>query len=493
MLNALQKYSKAGLAILILSVVLLSFLRDCSLLFQTSAATGIDGYYYVLQIESLINTGRLYFSTDTPLFLYILSGFRLLTADTVTAIKLGGLIFHFFLSLGVFFLVTALTKSRRWGICGLLLANVSNLHLYFITEFLSNLSALTFIIWSAFFLVKAVQTNKRKFFALFVLCLLSAVFSHRSALYLLILIGFTFALAYLLTGNSDNPARRKLLLLSVALITISPLIIARQSFFSVPEPVSAEVLRVPQLPFGQTNPGEFIALTIICLVTAFLFIFYFELFKNNLAGAVLITVCLIGLFLTFNPFLNHRGFITITGRLSNLSYIQMSVAVPLFLFLARKISGKLKNALILALTPFILSGFFTPLPVGFRPEYVQRREKLAGQLHEIKSSLCEDSLIIAPHGEQFLVTAITGFPSQQIPPEADSQSCVYWLIHRRNPEEIIELSDSIQSPRADFILAKHEVVKRNIASFAGGENRDLLAVNPHLRKFIVSRTNTENR
>lgn len=55
------------------------------MLFQTSLATGIDGYYYVLQINTLISEGQLYFPTRTPI---VLLEFKLLDNGARTDIKM---------------------------------------------------------------------------------------------------------------------------------------------------------------------------------------------------------------------------------------------------------------------------------------------------------------------------------------------------------------------------------------------------------------------
>jgi hypothetical protein len=47
---------------------------DAAVLFKYPFAVGVDGYYYVLQINELRTQGRLYFPTRTPLILYLLTG-----------------------------------------------------------------------------------------------------------------------------------------------------------------------------------------------------------------------------------------------------------------------------------------------------------------------------------------------------------------------------------------------------------------------------------
>jgi hypothetical protein len=59
-------------AIVVTSIALcLAAWRDYHFLFQTPTATGIDGYYYDLQVQTLRNYSHLFFPTHTPLVLLI--------------------------------------------------------------------------------------------------------------------------------------------------------------------------------------------------------------------------------------------------------------------------------------------------------------------------------------------------------------------------------------------------------------------------------------
>ncbi len=363
MTEILRRYSNHLAIAFTLLILSLCLWRDYILLFQTPLATGIDGYYYVLQINRLISKGQFYFPTRTPIVLYLLSLLRFLTQDAVVAIKLGGMIFHLLLSVGVFCLIKKLTLNNWFGLCALAIANLSGLHLYMIGEFLSNLGALTFIVWSGFFFLKAIQAKSKGWFTASFICLLLAVLSHRSALPLIFLISFTGLLAYILVGEKLNSRNKKFLLSITLLIIVSPLILAWQTVFNLPDSLTTEFLKVPQLPFNKTTLPECLALAIISLTVVLIYFLWskvrqtaslpglsgisddseieqtaslFYLSQNKAVGITLGAVVLWNLFVTLNPFLNHQtGFTGITGRLSSLSYLQTAVAVPLLLFCSK--------------------------------------------------------------------------------------------------------------------------------------------------------------
>jgi hypothetical protein len=51
----------------------IAIIRDARLLTQYSVPVGIDGYYYIIQINELLTHGRLYFQSRTPLVFYALA------------------------------------------------------------------------------------------------------------------------------------------------------------------------------------------------------------------------------------------------------------------------------------------------------------------------------------------------------------------------------------------------------------------------------------
>ena len=127
---------------LLLVLVAIALLRDVYLLFRHSVAVGIDGYYYVLQIDSLYAHRGLFFPNIMPVGLYLLAAMRAWTGNPVLALKLGALASHLSLCLGVYVLLKSFTKSHVYALCGVLIITTSNLHAFLLSEFLSNSFAL---------------------------------------------------------------------------------------------------------------------------------------------------------------------------------------------------------------------------------------------------------------------------------------------------------------------------------------------------------------
>lgn len=251
---------KIAIYLFVLLIFSLLVGRDFSLLFQVQAPAGIDGYYYVLQIETLRSRGHLYFPSNTPLTIYFLTALSFSTRNVVVAVKIGAVFLHVFLVIGMFALTTILTRNVWLGILSLLITAASGLHLYMIGEFLSSLGASTFLVWGAFGIVKAQQNKTRLWLAFSIIFFICAVFAHRSALGLIVLFSFTIVSANLLL-NKNLKSSRRFSIFSAALFLL-PLAAARQTFFRAAAAGGFRAVENSELAFsinefsGKFNAGD---------------------------------------------------------------------------------------------------------------------------------------------------------------------------------------------------------------------------------------------
>lgn len=469
--------------VIALLIVCFAAWRDFHFLFQSSAATGVDGYYYVLQVETLRHEGHLYFPTSTPLILYLLTALSYFTQAPIPAIKIGAVLMHVLLAAGVMALIGTITRSAWTGLCGLLIPCFSGLHLYLISEFLSNLGALMFLIWAAWTITKFAQKKMALWLILSVALLLAAVFSHRSSMGLIILSSFTISVAYV-AASGNFKARYRSLALAAALIMFTlPLLLAWQSFFALPPQLNQEVLRTPKLPLRQVDLAERWMLVGFLVITLIVWFRYRRVALENAAGLVMVSMALWSFTLTLNPFLNHyTGVEGIVGRLGIISYLQVAIAVPLLLSVLFELSKTF--ALFAALFFLVLLGlscfaYFAPIPLSLRTHYLQERENLVRELPKLRDQLCEKPFIMARHGDEFLITAILEIPSRSTAP-IERQQCVYWLIYK--PPSALALDQgTIAITGSEFLLIQNETLKQKLTSLDPRQYRQLLADNSHLR------------
>lgn len=483
-----KSFSRSWIVITLLLVCLAAW-RDCHFLFQSSGVTGIDGYYYFLQVETLRNEGHLYFPTSTALVLYLLTALSYLTQETILAIKIGAVLMHLLLALGVMALVTAITRSAWFGLCGLLITCFSGLHLYLISEFLSNLGALAFLVWAAWAIAKFGQTKRPVWLFLSVPLLLAAIFSHRSIIGLIILNGSTIFVAYLVTTNRLKSHSKIMILLLALILFALPLLLMWQPFFALPARLAEELLRIPKSPLRQVDLPERWMLIGFLVTTLVIWFWYRQVSLNNVTGFVLISMVFWSFPITLNPFLNHHtGVEGIVGRLGIISYLQVAIAVPIVLSVLWEASrpifliAALFFQALLALSCF---AYLAPIPLSLRTRYMQDREILVRELPKLLDQLCERPFIVARHGDEFLVTAVLGIPARLIPP-TEQQQCVYWLIYQP-PSALTSASGSIGVPGSEFLLVEDQSLKQVLTSLDRGQRRQLLAANSHLRGLLRNR------
>jgi len=147
---------------------------------------------------------------------------------------------------------------------------------------------------------------------------------------------------------------------------------------------------------------------------------------NPKAGRIVIlAIVFFVLSITLNPFFVYDyGWQTIIGRLKGLAYIQAALMVPLTIWVLREKRKELTIYALAIVFPLILMSAFSPPPYGMQPEYLRRRQQLMQYLLEVRSFSQKIEMVIAPHGDQFLVTHLLKVPSQQVPSEPNSYKTV---------------------------------------------------------------------
>jgi fucose 4-O-acetylase-like acetyltransferase len=131
----------------LLVVLLFGAARDLFVLLRYPVALGFDGYYYVPQVQELLSRGQLYFTTSTPFVFYPLAALAALTGEAVLAVKIGSVALHIALCVGLYALVSSVTRSRWLGVLAATIAAVSAMHFYMLAEFIKNLCGLALLIW----------------------------------------------------------------------------------------------------------------------------------------------------------------------------------------------------------------------------------------------------------------------------------------------------------------------------------------------------------
>ncbi|HEY0100633.1 MAG TPA: hypothetical protein VGB76_16930 [Pyrinomonadaceae bacterium] len=478
---------------MMLAIIFTALVHDAYLLFRYPVAVGVDGYYYVLQVENLHDRGTLFFPNSTPLVIYLLVALKFFVSSTVLAIKVGSFLFHLALAAGVFALLKTLTRSRMHAMCGTLIIGASSVHLFMLSEYIAHSGGLALLVWGAYFTVRAVRTGNTWWKGGAVIALVLASLSHRSCIFMIAVLAVMLFIYHLIMTPVRVNRRRTLTAGAVGLaFFISPLVFAGQTFVALSPEVRDESLASPGLSFGRVAILEK-CLLLLCSLLFLVISFKHSRRRQTFVYKVLGTISVLSLLMTLNPFLDRSGgWLSASERISALAYIQLAILLPGLFWLLSPSVGRLARPLCVAsVICFSAFSLVISLPYGLRDDYLHDRIRLIKSLTEQRQALTHLRRVIAPHGEQFVITYSLGVPAQQRVTPGEDLSTTHWLLQhfdRRNlnsVEGVIVLDEQ----QSTFIVPdKHlDAILRAMPLWEGLE---LTKANPHLIDRILSGTNT---
>jgi hypothetical protein len=471
--------------IVLVAVLSIGTWRDAALLTQYPVAVGVDGYYYVLQVDTLWSQTHLFFPTAYPLTLYVLTFIRYVTGDAVVAIKVCVVALHLVLCVGVFALVKAATQSLWLGILSSVLTMSSSLHLYFIVEFINNLGAVVLLVWSCWAAIRFSQTSRYVYAFAAIVCLTGAVFSHRSALPIALVFTGLVLLAQRLEHSKYFVQQRRLIILLIAASWVVPVVLSSLPFAELTVWLRSELSPAPRWPWGRHSIAEATALLALSPM-ALILIGHREHKSGRIFLNILGILALLSLTFTLNPFIKSaEGWGGTAERLRGLAYVQVAVLVPGLIRLTLAKSGTLWLYLSAALLPLMVLSNMAPLPPGLQPAYLRHRQQMIERLGTYSQQMNSASFVVAPHGDQFVVTAVTHIPSQQSLPDHPDHQTLYWLLRRARCDSpmlpMMILAD--EGGSLCTVLIKDQELRENTKLLGIGDKQRLLAGNPHIRNI----------
>gem|GEM_PF-5107073 len=439
---------------------------------QYDIPPGIDGYYYAIQVHSLLESGRFYYPSHTPLVLYLMSLAARTSGNIVTGIKVTSILLHTILSMSLFALGTFITKSVWKGLLASTVTVISVTHLIWMGEFLNQLGGLAFFFLGAACLARNPKSNFWRLTAL--VCFVIAAFSHKSIVFLialLLLISLLFRL--LINFRNSKLSYAKILIVIVSCICLPSL--ASRQFVPLPQQVLETVLSIPQAPIKLTALEEKLSLLVLAPLALGLCLKMAPAKSSGWPHYAIGVTALFSILFTLNPFLSHgEELTTISQRLDLLSYLQISILLPGVVWL---LNSRTTGLMISLSTLALLLLGNNPLPIGLQQGFVARRKALLNDFSGVRSKIPQNSIIIAPHGYEFLATYATGVRSQNSEPtNNDHDKNVLWLLFGtpcREGENITLLSKDIAC--TVLVSQKHPLLVTE------AEKSAIIALNPHLK------------
>ena len=458
-------------------------------------AVGVDGYYYVQQVNSILQHGSPYFHTNTPVVPYTLAAITYFNGNPVMTIKIVTIVLQLLLCLSIFALIMRLTRSAWLGLLGAAMAAISALRFYMLSEFINNLAAVVLLLWAAWFLITFIQSERLAWGLCFAVVFVAALFSHHMSIVVVVATIVFVRLLHLL-NTQRSLSKRITAALVLVLLWFMPLLVAAQHLFEPPFGMRGEASIVPRLPLDRYAFAEELMVIIGGTMVLLLLFRFKNEGESRLAFYVFCSVALWSLIVTLNPFLSpQRGWLSLAERLRGLAYIQAAILVPgLLWYSARKVSPRFPLYLMAAILPLILLSVFSPQPSGMSSDFLSDRQQLVEAIPAARSKLGDAPFVIAAHGDQFLITAITGVTAQQTPPQDSGNKPVYWLI-KRWPNQHFTPSDVLvrpDSPETSIIFAADRDLMTRIARFDASGRRQLFALNPHLASYYFELRKTND-
>jgi len=225
--HALQK-NKVEFS-LVFSVFLLGFAFYLWIFLRNPLVPMIDGPYYLIQVRSLLTTGRLVYG-DPPLTFYLLSLFSLLLGNITLGVKVGASFFSALSTIPVYFLAKKVGKSAFAGFIAMLLVVFSAQYIRMLTDFMKNAVGVCWLFAFLYYLHDLAFTGIRKS-------------SLALATFFLVLTGLThildfgvallFFVFYTVMVSIFNVNRRSFLkAVSIIALVISAFVLIASTFFS---------------------------------------------------------------------------------------------------------------------------------------------------------------------------------------------------------------------------------------------------------------------
>lgn len=287
-----------GPALFLGALCLTVFVSRLLMLWQSPFATGIDGYYYVLQVKNLLQQGSLYLPDSSPVF-YLLALPAALGLHPVAAIKLVAALLATLPLVAGYYAASRLSGDTRWGVvtaCGLAL--VVSLP-YMAIEFLKSLASVSLLLLLTGLLANMeIRKAGPARIALLVLVLALTVLCHR----LSAVVGLMLVACWLLLGHGRRLQR--LILLAAGLVASGLLLFLVRGGL---HPADVARLRqaltpVPALPLLSPAYRNFLPLLLVVeLSVAMLLTWGLGFFPSVRKGRTLraLWLCLLLLFLPF--------------------------------------------------------------------------------------------------------------------------------------------------------------------------------------------------
>ncbi|MBA3394662.1 MAG: glycosyltransferase family 39 protein [Deltaproteobacteria bacterium] len=149
----------AGVAIALIGLFVLSFTERWTMLASSPFPVGVDGYFYPVELRSLLERGELQYPA-APLTFWLMAPFAAAT-DPITGAKLGAALLGALIAFPAYAVGARLGRSRGAGLVAAVLATTSAGSAFLTIEFVKNGVGMTVLLVALWLVLRALETPTR--------------------------------------------------------------------------------------------------------------------------------------------------------------------------------------------------------------------------------------------------------------------------------------------------------------------------------------------
>jgi hypothetical protein len=218
---------RAGVAVALAGLVAWSFVQRWSVLSASPFPLGVDGYFYPIQLRSLLESGELQYPAS-PLTFWLMLPFAAAT-DPITGAKLGAALFGALIALPAYAVGAQLgrdgeDRGRGAGLVAATIATTSAGSMYLTIEFVKNGIGLTVALTALWLVLRAFEAPRRGRVIAAIAGIVAALLAHKMAA--AIVIGIAVPAAIMEAHRRGSLRWRKALPIGVGLGIAAVLLVA---------------------------------------------------------------------------------------------------------------------------------------------------------------------------------------------------------------------------------------------------------------------------
>ena len=449
---------------------------------------GLDGYYYVLQVEALLRDGAPQYPTPFLFPALLMTGVSVLVGDATMGIKIFALVIAAALSVAIFVAVRRGTGSAFAGALGQLIWIVHTSTAYYVVEYINNMFGLAMFALMVLADIHARQDPHQAGGAAWYIRVAAggaAVVSHRMSAGLVLLY---FAVKLLLRYARGS----HLLALATWVLPLFTLVVmALQQGFAPPGMRVAVARELSSVPFRELFAPSILFGTVLLISTIVpIALDAVRQARSRVALGVprLEWLALSGVvvLVLLNPWLKYdTGLQSIAARLRLAEGVFLGLLLPVSLTIRWRQDPRRRLLLVGALIVVVALFRTGRSPAGSRATFLDQQSQMLREVNDLRRELPQGSVIVAQHGFEYAIThrlgmdAVSGRESLSHVP-ADR---VWWLLRRSEAGTRLAKPESLVGQQ--WMLVRDDVCAKWLSELPVGERSLVIGNNPfHLGRYL---------